>query len=227
MRHKLIQNHCWIYGSFVGIYFLNQWITKGYSLSVEGSTPPSVNSIKHEVYLMGFLWTLRWDNAQKGSVQALLAWGKWYRAQSRNRLSRIQHKMRGRPTPFDHTLCLLSLDQFSSVTQLCPSLCDPMNRSTPGLPVSLSLSLSIYIYIYIFLPGEFYGQKSLADYSPWGHKQWGMTEQVTLHVKGTFKGESGNRNTSALNGKALFSSSYHSTLHNQWKTSGHAKPRQC
>ena len=25
--------------------------------------------------------------------------------------------------------------QFSSVTQLCPSLCDPMNRSTPGLPV--------------------------------------------------------------------------------------------
>ena len=25
--------------------------------------------------------------------------------------------------------------QFSSVAQLCPSLCDPMNRSTPGLPV--------------------------------------------------------------------------------------------
>ena len=25
--------------------------------------------------------------------------------------------------------------QFSSVTQLCPTLCNPMNRSTPGLPV--------------------------------------------------------------------------------------------
>ena len=25
--------------------------------------------------------------------------------------------------------------QFSSVSQLCPSLCDPMNRSTPGLPI--------------------------------------------------------------------------------------------
>ena len=25
--------------------------------------------------------------------------------------------------------------QFSSVAQLCPTLCDPMNRSTPGLPV--------------------------------------------------------------------------------------------
>ena len=25
--------------------------------------------------------------------------------------------------------------QFSSVTQLCPTLCDPMNRNMPGLPV--------------------------------------------------------------------------------------------
>ena len=25
--------------------------------------------------------------------------------------------------------------QFSSVTQLCPTHCDPMNHSTPGLPV--------------------------------------------------------------------------------------------
>ena len=25
--------------------------------------------------------------------------------------------------------------QFSLVAQLCPTLCDPMNRSTPGLPV--------------------------------------------------------------------------------------------
>ena len=31
-------------------------------------------------------------------------------------------------------LVLLSV-QFSSVTQLCPTLCDPMNCSTPGLPV--------------------------------------------------------------------------------------------
>ena len=32
------------------------------------------------------------------------------------------------PTTLNHT-------QFSSVAQLCPTLCDPMNRSTPGLPV--------------------------------------------------------------------------------------------
>ena len=29
----------------------------------------------------------------------------------------------------------VSLVQFSSVTQSCPTLCDPMNCSTPGLPV--------------------------------------------------------------------------------------------
>ena len=32
-------------------------------------------------------------------------------------------------------LALLTAVQFSSVAQLCPTLCDPMNRSTPGLPV--------------------------------------------------------------------------------------------
>ena len=30
---------------------------------------------------------------------------------------------------------ILRTVQFNSVTQLCPTLCDPMNRSTPGLPV--------------------------------------------------------------------------------------------
>ena len=29
----------------------------------------------------------------------------------------------------------ISSVQFSSVAQLCPTLCDPMNHSTPGLPV--------------------------------------------------------------------------------------------
>ena len=30
---------------------------------------------------------------------------------------------------------LLRSDQIRSVAQSCPTLCDPMNRSTPGLPV--------------------------------------------------------------------------------------------
>ena len=34
-----------------------------------------------------------------------------------------------------HSYAFLYFFQFSSVTQSCPTLCDPMNRSTPGLPV--------------------------------------------------------------------------------------------
>ena len=30
-------------------------------------------------------------------------------------------------------------NDFSSVTQSCPTLCNPMNRSTPGLPVQQEL----------------------------------------------------------------------------------------
>ena len=33
------------------------------------------------------------------------------------------------------SLQILAFSQFSSVAQSCPTLCDPMNRSTPGLPV--------------------------------------------------------------------------------------------
>ena len=33
---------------------------------------------------------------------------------------------------FEYTMASV---QFSSVAQSCPTLCDPMNRSTPGLPV--------------------------------------------------------------------------------------------
>ena len=28
----------------------------------------------------------------------------------------------------------------------------------------------------VFLPGESHGQTSLADYNPWGHKEWDITE---------------------------------------------------
>ena len=38
--------------------------------------------------------------------------------------------------------------QFSSVTQSCPTLCDPMNRSTPGLPVHHQLPEFTQTYIH-------------------------------------------------------------------------------
>ena len=39
--------------------------------------------------------------------------------------------------PFQFPLGFTNLNsvKFSSVTQSCPTLCDPMNLSTPGLPV--------------------------------------------------------------------------------------------
>ena len=44
--------------------------------------------------------------------------------------------------PKVHKLTWHQSIQFSSVTQSCPALCDPMNRSTPGLPVHHQLSES-------------------------------------------------------------------------------------
>ena len=37
----------------------------------------------------------------------------------------------------------------------------------------------------IFLPGEFHGQRSLVGYSPWGHKESEMTQQLTLCLGGS------------------------------------------
>ena len=31
----------------------------------------------------------------------------------------------------------------------------------------------------VFLPGESHGQRSLANYSPWGHKELDMTERLS------------------------------------------------
>ena len=38
--------------------------------------------------------------------------------------------------------------QFSSVTQYCPTLCDPINYSTPGLPVHHQLLESTQTYVH-------------------------------------------------------------------------------
>ena len=38
--------------------------------------------------------------------------------------------------------------QFSSVAQSCPTLCDPMNRSVPGLPVHHQLLEFTQTYVH-------------------------------------------------------------------------------
>ena len=46
------------------------------------------------------------------------------------------------------TQCLAHLVQFSSVAQLCLTLCDPMNCSTPGLPVYHQLPESTQTHVH-------------------------------------------------------------------------------
>ena len=47
-----------------------------------------------------------------------------------------------------HIMTLKHSVQFSSVTQLCPTLCDPMNCSMPGLPVHYQLSESTQTHVH-------------------------------------------------------------------------------
>ena len=54
-------------------------------------------------------------NRKGGNSSKLFLWGQYY----------LDSKIRQR-------------HQFSSVAQSCLTLCDPMNRSTPGLPVSIT-----------------------------------------------------------------------------------------
>ena len=45
-------------------------------------------------------------------------------------------------------LCTRHCVQFRSVTQFCPTLCDAMNRSTPGLPVHHQLPASTQTHVH-------------------------------------------------------------------------------
>ena len=48
----------------------------------------------------------------------------------------------------DFLSSLIPSDQIRSVAQSCPTLCDPMNRSTPGLPVHHQLPEFTQIHVH-------------------------------------------------------------------------------
>ena len=69
--------------------------------------------------------------------------------------------------------------QFSSVTQLCPTLCDPMNRSMPGLPVHHQLLESTQTHVHrvgdAIQPSHLLSSPSLPAPNPSQHQglfQW-------------------------------------------------------
>ena len=51
-------------------------------------------------------------------------------------------------TLYSHSITYYILFQFSSVAQLCPTLCNPMNHSTPGLPVHHQLPESTQTHVH-------------------------------------------------------------------------------
>ena len=50
-------------------------------------------------------------------------------------MGKLQEQLMVSSVPLTFVFSLFGLHQFSSVAQLCPTLCNPMNRSTSGLPV--------------------------------------------------------------------------------------------
>ena len=54
----------------------------------------------------------------------------------------------GLPTSTKMLMCVPYLSKFSSVTQSCPTHCDPMNHSTPDLPVHHQLPESTQTHVH-------------------------------------------------------------------------------
>ena len=75
------------------------------------------------------------------------------------------------------------IDQFSSVTQSCPTLCDPMNCSMPGLPVHHHLSEFTQTHVHrVHRPCKSFWHRTtmkhiLSPYSHWRGTAtlWGMS----------------------------------------------------
>ena len=51
----------------------------------------------------------------------------------------------------------------------------------PTSPSAPALAGRLFTTTPLFLPGESHGQRSLAGYSPWGHKESDTTEQLHFH----------------------------------------------
>ena len=63
---------------------------------------------------------------------------------------------------------------FSSVSQSCPTLCDPMNCRTPGLP--FHHQLPEFTQTQVHRVGD--GQGGLAFCGTWDHKELDNTERL-------------------------------------------------
>ena len=89
--------------------------------------------IRQTLYNLTYMWNLKKPNSLKQSrlvVPGAYRVGKMRRFWSEYKLSVVRGLSSG-----DLMYSMETIVQFSSVAQSCLTLCDPMNRSTPGLPV--------------------------------------------------------------------------------------------
>ena len=88
----------------------------------------------------------------------------------------------------------LYIDQIRSVAQSCPTLCDPMNRSTPGLPVyhqlpeftqthlhrvsdAIQICVCVCVCVYVaYIHAHF---KGIVIWLP--HKSWNF-QKISLNI---------------------------------------------
>ena len=99
---------------------------------------------KQILYTNAYVWNLEicyWWNYLQGSNedrhrQQAYEHGSGVRKVSVGRMERVTRKL------------TFSSVQFSSFAQSCPTLCDPMNRSMPGLPVHHHLPEFTQIYVH-------------------------------------------------------------------------------
>ena len=70
------------------------------------------------------------------------------------------------------------------------SLLSQMVKNPPVIQENWVLSLGQkearekkWLFTPVFLPGESHGQRSLANCSPWGHKESDTTEQLSTHTR--------------------------------------------
>ena len=91
-------------------------------------SPPALNLSQHQAL---FQWVSSSNQVAKVSELQL----QHQSFQWTPRTDLLQDGLVGSPCCPRGLSRVLCSDQIRSVAQLCPTLCDPMNRSTPGLPV--------------------------------------------------------------------------------------------
>ena len=105
-----------------------EWVTFSRGSFLQGSNPSLLHSQVASLLL-----------SHQGSPSAVTSW-RYCKFSSRQLQSKEPYKYLGFPVHINFVFILFSSVQFSSVTQPCLTLCDPMDCSTPGFPIHHQLS---------------------------------------------------------------------------------------